>query len=100
MGIVAPSVIHTWRDAAHIDFWIKSLVAGNGEHIIACTIQLNALEPTSEFIEGVAESQGLQAQIVSLLNEAVRGDVAQVIGERTFGNEFLQHVLTSVEEVT
>ena len=71
MGIGTPTIVYTRIDAIHSDFRIETLVTSDGEYIVASSIDLQALEPVTELVEGVSQCKGLQTEVVTLLKEAV-----------------------------
>ena len=99
MWVNLPTIVNTWVNATEVNFWVKTLVVGDGEDVVHRYVELEVLEPAVELLEGVTQREALEAQIVALLDEAVRWDVRTSILCATVGDELLKDVLAACEEV-
>jgi hypothetical protein len=53
MRISAPTIVDTRIDTTQVNFRIETLIAGDGEYVVASKIELQTLDPVFELIESV-----------------------------------------------
>jgi hypothetical protein len=51
--ISAPAIVYTRLNTTKVNLWVETLVAGDSEYVVASSIELQALNPVVELVEGV-----------------------------------------------
>ena len=55
MRIGLPTIVDPRVDTAQVDFWVESLVAGDGEDVVHRYVELQVVDPVVELVEGVTK---------------------------------------------
>jgi hypothetical protein len=55
--ISAPTIVNTRLNTTKVNLWVETLITSDSEYVVASSIELQALDPTSKLIEGVTQSQ-------------------------------------------
>ena len=72
VGIAAPTVVDTGIDTTEVNLRVKTLIAGDSEKVISCTIEGKILNPVVETVaESVAQRERLQTDVGPFLDETV-----------------------------